>query len=93
MSETSITGTEAVRNFADCVNRAHYQRSTFILLKNGKRFARITPDGEKQRTGQDLATVLSEASLSEDDARTWHGDLIAARQALNVPGLKVVEPK
>ena len=25
--------TEAARNFADCVNRAHYQGTTFLLVK------------------------------------------------------------
>ena len=34
MKETTITVTEAARNFADCVNRAHYQNTTFVLLKN-----------------------------------------------------------
>src|SRR6266850_4394170 len=36
MKKTSITVTEASRNFADCVNRAHYQNVTFVLLKNGE---------------------------------------------------------
>ncbi len=40
MSETIITVTEAARNFADCVNRSHYQKTTFVLLKNGVPFAR-----------------------------------------------------
>ena len=44
MKKTSITITEAARNFADCVNRAHYQNVTFVLLKNGEPFARLVPD-------------------------------------------------
>lgn len=51
MKERTITVTEAARHFADCVNRAHYQRTTFVLLKNGKPFARIEPDHEKRCTG------------------------------------------
>jgi hypothetical protein len=39
MKKTSITVTEAARNFADCVNRVHYQNVTFVLLKNGEPFA------------------------------------------------------
>ena len=35
MRKTTISVTEAARNFADCVNRAHYQNVTFVLLKNG----------------------------------------------------------
>ena len=44
MKEVTITVTEATRNFADCVNRAHYQNTSFALLKNGRPFARIEPD-------------------------------------------------
>jgi antitoxin (DNA-binding transcriptional repressor) of toxin-antitoxin stability system len=43
MSETTLTVTEAARNFADCINRAHYQKQSFLLLKNGVPFARIIP--------------------------------------------------
>ena len=32
-----ITVTEASRNFAECVNRARYQKLTFALVKNGDR--------------------------------------------------------
>ena len=36
MKRTTITVTEAARNFADCINRAHYQNTSFVLLKNGR---------------------------------------------------------
>ena len=55
MKMTTISVTEAARNFADCVNRAHYQNVTFVLLKNGSPVARLVPDGEKVCTGRDLA--------------------------------------
>lgn len=35
MKVKSITVTEAARNFADCLNRSHYQGVTFVLLKMG----------------------------------------------------------
>jgi prevent-host-death family protein len=50
MKEETITVTEAARNFAECVNRAHYQDVTFVLLKNGEPVARIVPDGKKRYT-------------------------------------------
>jgi hypothetical protein len=59
MKETTITVTETARNFADCVNRAHYQNMTFVLLKNGRPFARLEPDSERRCTGRDLADVLA----------------------------------
>jgi prevent-host-death family protein len=58
MKKTTITVTEAARNFADCVNRVHYQNVTFVLVKNGEPFARLVPDNEKVCAGRDLAEAL-----------------------------------
>lgn len=85
MKEKSITVTEAARNFADCINRAHYQNMTFVLLKNGEPFARIVPDNEKACVGRDLAEVLAKTTLPENEARAWHRDLKAARKTLKAP--------
>ena len=85
MKKTSITVTEAARNFADCVNRAHYQHVTFVLLKNGEPFARLVPDNEKVCVGRDLADVLAKVKLNEREARAWHRDLTAARKVLKAP--------
>lgn len=82
MKKTSITVTEAARNFADCVNRAHYQQVTFVLLKNGKPFARLVPDNEKVCVGRDLAEVLAKIKLNNSEARAWHRNLKAARKVL-----------
>ncbi len=70
MKKTSITVTEAARNFADCVNRVHYQNVTFVLVKNGEPFARLVPDDEKVCT---------------NEARTWRRDLRTARRRLKAP--------
>ena len=88
MKKTSITVTEAARNFADCVNRAHYQNITFVLLKNGEPFARLVPDSERVCVGRELAEALSQIELPEDEARAWHRDLLAARKALKTPADK-----
>jgi hypothetical protein len=83
--KTIITVTEAARNFADCVNRAHYQNVTFVLLKNGTPFARLVPDSEKVCVGRDLARALVETELSNDEARAWHRDVQAGRKTLDPP--------
>ena len=83
-----ISVTEAARNFADCVNRAHYQSVTFVLLRNGSPVARLVPDAEKVCTGSDLAEALATAELPEDEARAWHRDLQAARKKLKAPADK-----
>jgi hypothetical protein len=76
VKKTTISVTEAARNFADCVNRAHYQNVTFVLLP----FARLVPDNEKVCLGRDLANVLAATELPDEEARAWHRDLQAARK-------------
>ena len=82
MKENFISVTEAARNFADCVNRAHYQNVTFVLLKNGTPVARLVPDGARVCSGRDLAEVLSRSELTPETARAWRRDLQAARKTL-----------
>ena len=84
--KATISVTEAARNFADCVNRVHYQKVSYVLLKNGTPFARIVPESEKVCSGQELAEVLEGAALSAVEAKAWGRDLRAARRALKPPG-------
>ena len=88
MRKTTISVTDAARNFADCVNRAHYQNVTFILLKNGSPVARLVPDSEKVCAGRDLAAALAKTELPEEEAAAWHRDLQAARKTLKTPADK-----
>jgi antitoxin (DNA-binding transcriptional repressor) of toxin-antitoxin stability system len=88
MKEMLITVTEAARNFADCVNRVHYQNVTFVLLKNGVPFARLTPDHQKVCTGSDLSKLLAATQLKESEAKTWRRDLKTARKSLKAPSDK-----
>jgi len=73
------------RNFADSVNRAHYQKMSFVLLKNGKPLARLVPEDEKVCTGRDLAEALDEVELSAEEARRWRKGLAAPRRRLTPP--------
>ena len=86
MIEKTITVTEAARNFADCINRAHYQDTTFVLLKNGVAVARIVHENRKPRTGMEIATALRKSlrdvHLSREEATAWLHDLEEARKAL-----------
>jgi antitoxin (DNA-binding transcriptional repressor) of toxin-antitoxin stability system len=85
MKRTTISVTEAARNFADCVNRAHYQNMTFVLLKNGTPFARLTPNEEKACTGRMLAEALEKVHLTKSEAKAWRRDLQTARKRLKAP--------
>ena len=88
MPTTTISVTDAARNFADCVNRAHYQNVTFVLLKNGSPVARLVPDNGKVCSGSDLAETLATVELSEKEAAAWYRDLKAARKTLKNPADK-----
>jgi len=88
MRKRTISVTEAARNFADCVNRVHYQNTTFILLKNGSPVARLVPDGQKICTGRDLSEALTKTDLTEKQAIAWRQDMQTARKKLKNPGDK-----
>jgi antitoxin (DNA-binding transcriptional repressor) of toxin-antitoxin stability system len=85
MSTKSISVTEAARNFADCVNRAHYQGTTFVLHKNGVPVARIVPEERKSCTGLELAAALAKVRLSPEESAAWRRDLRKARKILIPP--------
>ncbi|HVW76755.1 MAG TPA: hypothetical protein VHB45_04025 [Alloacidobacterium sp.] len=84
----TISITDAARNFADCVNRAHYQNVTYVLLRTGSPVARLVPDGERVCSGRILAETLAMTRLSDEEARQWRNDLAAARKALQAPADK-----
>jgi antitoxin (DNA-binding transcriptional repressor) of toxin-antitoxin stability system len=54
MRTVSISVTDASRNFADCVNRARYQGTTFLLHKNGVAVARIAPVERNSKNKEEL---------------------------------------
>ena len=85
MKKMKISVTEASRNFAECVNRAHYNGVEFLLIKNGKPVARLTPEKEKVCTGRDFAAMLKQFRLPENEARAWRRERKAAHRALKVP--------
>ena len=89
MSEKSISVTEAARNFSDCINRARYQGTTFIIHKGGKPVARIVPTEQKLSKGLELGSALEEAlkdvHISKENAAAWLNELEEARTAVPPP--------
>lgn len=65
MRSVSISVTEAARNFADCINRARYQGTTFILHKNGVVVARIVPESRGSGEPEPEGKTATKATLSE----------------------------
>ena len=88
MRSVSISVTEASRNFADCVNRAHYQDVTFVLLRNGSPVARLVPDNERVCSGRTLSEVLAKARLTDEQFKAWRRDLRASHKTLKAPSNK-----
>jgi antitoxin (DNA-binding transcriptional repressor) of toxin-antitoxin stability system len=90
MEIVSISVTQASRNFADCVNRARYQGTTFVLERNGNPVACIVPSVRKPQRGDDVATALRKAGEGvhpgEDEATSWLHDLEQARGSLPAQG-------
>jgi hypothetical protein len=84
MKKTSISVTDAARNFADCINRVRYQNVTFVLLRNGAPVACLAPPEEKSSKGADLARALSGLSLPPPEAAAWSRDLKKARKSLRL---------
>jgi hypothetical protein len=85
MRKTAISVTDAARNFADCVNRAHYQNVTFVLLKNGLPVARLGPDIERVCSGRRLSEVLAKTMLTDVEFKAWRRDLQTAHKMLKAP--------
>jgi prevent-host-death family protein len=90
MSETVISVTEAARNFADCINRARYQGTTFVLQKNGSPVARIVPiaaDAPERKSGNGRAILaaLAKVRLTDEESAAWRKDLKKARKMLLPP--------
>ena len=88
MHKTAISVTEAARNFADCVNRAHYQNATFVLLKNGTPVARLSPEKERVCSGRELAEALTKTRVLDEEFKKWRDDLQTARKTLAPPADK-----
>ena len=90
METVSISVTDASRNFAECVNRARYQGTIFILEKNGVQVARIVPTVRKPQHGREVAAALRKAiedvHPGEEEATSWLHDLEQSRNAMAPQG-------
>ncbi len=85
--ETTLSVTDAARNFADVVNRAYYRRESTTLLKNGKPVARIVPVNRRAKTGMEIAAEMAAGHprLGVEDAEAFEADLLKARAEIPPP--------
>ncbi len=83
--DTTLTVTEAARNFADVVNRAYYRHEATTLLKNGKPVARVVPVAPAMKTGKQIAAEMAadpRPRLGLKEAEAFEADLLKARAEL-----------
>lgn len=88
MKEEMISVTDAARNFADCVNRVHYQGASFVLLKNGKAMAKLVPVEKRAIKGRELAEVIRKTQLTSEEAKSWKDDIKTGHKHLIPPSDK-----
>jgi len=84
--ESTLTVTEAARNFSDLINRVVYRGDTAILTRNGKPVARIVPEAPAKTTGRELAEFWrSRSPMPVREAESYASDLAKIRSEGNRP--------
>lgn len=81
---------EAVRNFADYINRVAYRGESFTLFRGNKPVAELSPVVSGRRLGDLPYLLASLPPLGEADARRFADDLSDARSEL--PGAPFRDP-
>lgn len=78
----TISVTEAVRNFADFINRVAYRGEHFVLERGGRPVARLVPVPQAGRLG-DLPHLLANLpTLGGEEADAFARDMEEAAEGL-----------
>jgi prevent-host-death family protein len=82
---TSLTVTEAARNFSDVVNKVFYRGESMELTRGGKVVARLIPASEAEApTGREVSKAWKIIPhLSPKEADAFAEDLESGRASLN----------
>jgi antitoxin (DNA-binding transcriptional repressor) of toxin-antitoxin stability system len=75
--------TEAVRNFADFINRVAYRGEHFLLERGGRPVARLVPVPSAGRLGNLPDLLGSTPRLSPEEASAFADDLEEALESLD----------
>lgn len=86
----TISVTEAVRNFADFINRVAYRGEQFVLEKGGRPVARLIPVPQGGRLGDLPGILASVPPLGPEEGESMGRDLAEASRDL--PPLAGEEP-
>lgn len=74
---------EAVRNFADYINRVAYRGESFTLVRGNKPVAELAPVIAGRRLGDLPYLLASLPPLGEAESREFADDIAAARTDLS----------
>jgi antitoxin (DNA-binding transcriptional repressor) of toxin-antitoxin stability system len=76
--EITITATDAVKEFSEILNNIKYVGTNYIIQRNGKALARLSPltQGSMTRTLAELASMLAQLPPLGDEAEAFKRDLI-----------------
>jgi PHD/YefM family antitoxin component YafN of YafNO toxin-antitoxin module len=85
VKEKTITVTEAARDLAACVTRAHDEKMIFVLMENGVPVARLVPEEAKACSADQLADALHENPLPPEEAKAWREEIRKSREGLLPP--------
>ena len=84
--ESTVTVTEAARNFSDLINRVVYRGESAILTRNGKSVAKIVPERRRRVTGREAAKIWTNLRrMSAREAEAFADDLVEIRRLGNRP--------
>ena len=90
--ESTVTVTEAARNFSDLINRVVYRGECALLTRNGKSVARIVPERSLRITGREAAKIWANRQrMNESGAEAFANDLAAfnTEEFARIPGLRL----
>jgi len=83
---TTITATDAYKNFSDVLHRAHFEGEV-VIEKNGKPYALLSAI-RTPRTGAEISRSLKRSPLpvfSAKEAEDFAADIESARKLTNQP--------
>lgn len=83
MVSKKVIVSEAVRNFADHINRVAYRGESFTLVRGNKMVAELSPVVSGRRLGDLPYLMASLPSLIDSDARSFAAHLAEARSELS----------
>ena len=81
MRITSITVTEAVRNFSEYINRIAYRGEHFVLVKGKKAVAELGPVPSGRSLGELPDVLASLPALPPEEAKAFGEDISRSKEA------------